>query len=346
MDLDESPSLHLDWRVFERNIADISSHLQSNRIRWRPHIKSHSSGLIARHLVDSGAVGVTVATLGQARIMVESGIESVLLTTPLARLTDWHRLDDLQSKAEVLVTIDAYDQLSLMRDARPRRPIPVVIELDLGLNRTGTRSITEALELARLVSRERTAHLAGFMGYEGHVFRLWPLETKRLAHQTAMARLASLVSEARREGLDFELVTGSGSGSLFLDSSESPINESQAGGGAFMDMTYLEDFHVPRLQPALFINSTVVATHPPATAIIDAGFKAFGASRRLPAPQGSSWQIGPVSAHMSVLTGDVASLKVGSRVSLIPGYSDAAMQGFTELIVDHTKDRIPLRAAS
>lgn len=344
MSEEASPSLCLDWGIFERNVTTIVSHLSSMGKRWRPHVKSHGSGQIAGYLIEHGATGVTVATLGQARTMSNAGIRSILLTTPLGRPSDWRELGDLQENGEVLGTIDSLDHLALIEAAAPSRRIPLVVEVDLGLQRTGTRSIEAAMELAEAISSSASTRFVGFMGYEGQVFRLWPEAVKQAGYLEAIDRLSAAVDEGRRIGLDVTIVTGGGTGSLFLDP-DSVFDESQAGGGVFMDQTYRDDFHVPHLEPALFIDSTVVAVHPPYTVVIDAGFKMFGVSRNLPTPTKAGISVGAVSAHSSMIVGEVGDLRVGSSVRLLPGYSDATLHGSHQLLVDGRNGTILLHHA-
>src|SRR5690606_21042617 len=102
----------------------------------------------AAYLLDHGATGVTVATLPQARMMIESGIRSVLLTTPVGIQDEWIDVGDLQDRGEVIVAIDSLQHLAALTDAAPQGRIPLLVELDLGLSRTGVRSVEAALELA------------------------------------------------------------------------------------------------------------------------------------------------------------------------------------------------------
>lgn len=339
---EDSPRLTLDWNTFVENVEAMAGHLDRGRIAWRPHVKSHCSGPLARFLVSRGAVGVTVATLAQASAMISGGISSVLLTTPMGRPQDWATISELQEQSELVTAIDSSDHLELIERAAVSSPIPVVVELDLGLGRTGVRGVDTALALAKDASRSNRAKFVGFMGYEGKVFRTWPQTDKQREFEAAMNQLAELVQAAETAGIEVPLVTGGGTGSLFMDPAQSPMTESQAGGGVFMDQTYLDDFHVDRLRPALFVDTTVIAVHGPNRVVVDAGFKTFGVSRRVPTAYGRELVVDSLSAHMSTMSGDTGGLQVGSSVRLLPGYSDATTQAFTHIVTDGPDSPIPL----
>ncbi len=53
----DTPALLVDLEAFERNIATLHSGVK-NRVRVRPHAKTHKSAEIARRQLAAGAVGV------------------------------------------------------------------------------------------------------------------------------------------------------------------------------------------------------------------------------------------------------------------------------------------------
>ena len=66
-DLD-TPCLTVDLDVFERNVRTCLSSLA--RVHVRPHLKTAKSPEVARLLIDAGAVGVCVAKLSEAEVML------------------------------------------------------------------------------------------------------------------------------------------------------------------------------------------------------------------------------------------------------------------------------------
>jgi D-serine deaminase-like pyridoxal phosphate-dependent protein len=45
----------------------------------RPHTKTHKTPEVARLQLDRGALGLTVAKLGEAEVMAEAGLDDILL---------------------------------------------------------------------------------------------------------------------------------------------------------------------------------------------------------------------------------------------------------------------------
>src|SRR4051794_34212002 len=65
-----TPALLVDLAVFEVNLRTMADHCKKAGCGFRPHAKTHKCPEIARRQVDSGALGVSVATVPEAEGMV------------------------------------------------------------------------------------------------------------------------------------------------------------------------------------------------------------------------------------------------------------------------------------
>ncbi|MFS2054470.1 alanine racemase, partial [Variovorax sp. CT11-76] len=99
----DTPALLIDLSAMTRNIERMAAFARSRGVGLRPHVKTHKSVAIARMQVAAGAIGVSCVTVGEAEVMVASGIPGVLLTSPavtpskiarelggIARIVDHH----------------------------------------------------------------------------------------------------------------------------------------------------------------------------------------------------------------------------------------------------------------
>ena len=78
-----TPSLIIDKKCLLKNIKTMSKYSTANNINIRPHAKSHKISNIAKLQLENGAIGICVATLYEAEVMVKNKIKGVLLTTPI-----------------------------------------------------------------------------------------------------------------------------------------------------------------------------------------------------------------------------------------------------------------------
>jgi len=274
---------------------------------------------------------VTCAKVGEAEVMVAGGIASVLVANHLATPEKWQRVAALQASGEVIVCVDdpAHVALGSAAGRAAGVDVPVVIEVDLGMDRVGTRSAAESVALAGLIADSDGMSLRGVMGYEGHVLTAWPQDVKRARATEAAELLVHHAESVQLAGHEVGIVSSGGSGSYRETAHVAGLTESQAGGGCLMCRFYAEACHVD-LAPALSLVASVVSVRPPGLAIIDAGFKALGnvAGMGLPLVVGRSGvECVSLSAEHGrlALSDDATALRVGDRVHLIPAYSDAML---------------------
>src|SRR5882757_11254434 len=78
-----TPALILDLDALEHNLKAMARLCKRAGVSLRPHAKTHKSIEIANRQIAAGAVGISVATVREAAVMVEAGVPGVLLTTPV-----------------------------------------------------------------------------------------------------------------------------------------------------------------------------------------------------------------------------------------------------------------------
>ena len=73
-----TPALVLDVDAMRENIATMAS-WSKDHAAIRPHFKVHKSLDIAREQMAAGAIGMTAATIWEARALVAAGIDDILI---------------------------------------------------------------------------------------------------------------------------------------------------------------------------------------------------------------------------------------------------------------------------
>jgi D-serine deaminase-like pyridoxal phosphate-dependent protein len=341
----DTPVPLLDLDAFERNATYIAGFLNSRGLSWRPHVKAHKAPQLALLQVELGAIGVTCAKLGEAEVMVAHGVGSVLIANQLSTPVKWARAAALQRDAQVIVCVDDRDHVRMASaaaaDAGVR--IPLLIEVDIGMGRAGVRSAADALALADDIAGSSGVWLAGVMGYEGHLLTTWPQEEKRARCAEALGMLTDVAADLRAAGHEVGIVSSGGTGSFESTAHLPGLTEVQAGGGCLMDRFYAEDCHVG-LEQALTVLTTVVSVQGAGRAVVDAGFKTCGRLDGMPLPQVA----GRPGVTMVDLSAEHGSLEVrdtgepvivGTRIRLVPGYSDA-MLVLHDHLIGHRAGRV------
>lgn len=323
----ETPVLLVDLDLFESNMRHFSSFLSENDKAWRPHSKAHKSPEIAHLQLALGAIGITCAKLSEAELMVEHGIQSVLLANQIVSATKFATLAKLQHQAEVIAAVDNIAVVKPMATAATAAgtTIPVVVELDIGMHRVGTKPGAETLVLARAICDQDGLAFKGLMGYEGHVLDIVPAAAKRLACQQALNLLVESRDLLESNGIAVEIVSTGGTGSYEISALHQGITELQAGGGIFMDAMYRQTCNVESLDQALTVVATVTsrsADH----VVIDAGFKTLSSYHHPPEimlRDDLSFRYLSAEHGVFAIKPGCAGPVLGERLQLLVGYSDS-----------------------
>lgn len=339
----DTPVPLLDLDLFERNASYISKFLAEHDLAWRPHTKAHKSPYLAHLQLELGAIGITCAKLGEAEVMVASGIPEVLVANHLGTRRKWERAAAIQRDARVILCVDDTEHVRLASVAAVDAgvTIPLLIEVDIGMCRVGVRSTDAALDLAAHIDASPGVRLAGLMGYEGHLLTVWPKVEKRIRCAEALAILTATAESLRANGHAVEIVSSGGTGSFESTDGIPGLTESQAGGGCLMDRFYAEDCHVG-LAHALTLLATTVSVQAEGRAIVDAGFKSLGSSSGFSPPwvlDRPGVEVLALSAEHGILTVGSDRLRVGDQVRIVPAYSDA-MLFLHDRLVGHRRGRI------
>ena len=323
----DTPALLVDLDQFEANIQQIASYCQVHGTAWRPHSKAHKSPAIAHLLKNAGAAGITCAKVSEAALMVDHGVDNILIANQLATPTKAAHLAALQHRARVLTTLDTPQLVDLTAAAARAEgtTIPVLIDIDIGMDRTGIEPGEPCLDLARKIVNAPGLSLAGIMGYEGHVLDISPPQAKEAACHQALDHLMRCRDLLEGSGIPVPIISAGGTGCYRLTAAYQGISEIQAGGGIFMDAMYRDDCFIDDLQPALTVLATVTSRHK-GHVVTDAGFKTMSSYHSPPQPLNRpDLSLRYLSAEHGVLNLESGhpGPQVGDQIEFLVGYSDS-----------------------
>ena len=281
-----TPCLVLDLDRLEANLDRMSRFARERGIALRPHSKTHKCANIARRQIAKGAVGICVATIAEAEVMLRAGIRGILITGEMVGEPKLSRLVRVVSEApDTMVVVDDIRNVDELQRAASLAGIRIttLIDLDIGQNRTGTTAGEPALRLADSIARSKNVQLKGICAYAGHVAHVVGFEERRARSKRALAQALETRDLLRSHGHDLEILSGASTGTYNIDSYIAGMTEMQSGSYVFMDVEYrqiggergpiYEDF-----APALCVLATVIHRSGK-KAIVDAGLKAFSTDR-------------------------------------------------------------------
>ena len=68
----DTPAFVVDLDVLERNVRSMAEHARQHGVRLRPHAKTHKSVEVARMQLGAGALGLTLAKIGEVEAILSS----------------------------------------------------------------------------------------------------------------------------------------------------------------------------------------------------------------------------------------------------------------------------------
>jgi len=334
-----TPALLLDLDIFEANLAAMAARVRKLGLNLRPHAKAHKSGTIGRKQVEAGAIGISCANLDEADAMAQSGIESILITSPVISFAGLDRLVALATRIrEVLVVADNPANIDAL-SARAKAggvEFGILVDIDVGQHRTGVVGQEAALALAKRIAESESLRYRGVQAYYGHLQHVPTFAGRGAVVEQALGDLRLIIDALRAAGLAPEIVSGSGTGTHRIDAVAKVHTELQPGSYLFMDRQYaavelLPD--EPTFRQSLFVQTIVVSVNQVDLAVVHGGWKAFSTESDVPivakgAPDGAKYKfMGDEHGGLQLPPGS-AALPIGTLVEFVPPHCDPTVNLF------------------
>lgn len=301
----------------------------SNPQQLCPHIKTHKSLLRVRQCMEAGIVRFKAATLRELEVIAQAGASLAVLAYPLAGREKMRSFLDLQeayphTEFWALVAKPEHGEGLAHLAAERGRPVGVLLDVDVGMHRTGIEPGPEAVALYRRLARSPSLRPMGLHAYDGH-HHFSDLEQRRAAAEEVWGQTFDLVRQLEAEGLEVPSLILGGSFSFPYYPAKDPRVMVSPGTWIYWDAGYGERMPDMPFCPAALVLGQVVDAHPSqGTVTLDIGSKAISADKELPdrlrlVGYPRARLVLQSEEHGVVDTGGHA-LRVGQYVLAIPGH--------------------------
>lgn len=334
----DTPFVAVDLDAVEKNIDTLMKRFERlTNVSVRPHLKTAKSPQFAKLMLERGAAGICVAKISEAEVFVEAGITDILITTEVAGELKINRLMKLIAQApDIRIVVDNNEVTEALNEACVANSIKhrlnVLIDLNVGQDRTGVSDASEAIALANHIASMKHLRLIGIQGYEGHLQHLNYEERVRKC-KASMEKLVTAADAIRSAGHTIDVVTTGGTGTAEICSTFSGVTEVQPGSFVFMDVAYRKATQ-GSYRNALTVIATVISRPTATRVVIDAGTKSLSVDMGnaevvdkpdwLYRPAGDEHGIVEPSAGAYV-SGQEMDLVPGDRLTLIPSHIDTTV---------------------
>lgn len=332
-----TPYLRVDLSRLRANIRRAAGNADAAGVRLRPHVKTHKTAEIARLQLAAGAVGLSVATIGEAETFVRHGAEDVFIAYPLwLDKLSAGRLLDLTTTARVAIGVDSVEGTANAGRLLGGSSVEVLVEIDSGHHRSGT--LPDEAGAVAAAARMTGLTVRGVFTFPGHSYAAGALAS---AAQDESVALRAAAASLRAEGFECPVVSGGSTPSL-AHSDTDVLTELRPGVYVFGDAQQWELGAMDPSEIALTCSATVVS-HAGGRLVLDAGSKILGADRA-PYATGSGRlldhpeaRIVLLSEHHAVVDLGGGSLpRLGSRLEVVPNHVCNAVNLVDTLYADES----------
>lgn len=345
----DTPTLLLDRAASDRNLATMAAFFQDRPAKLRPHFKNHKCVTLAKRQLAAGAMGITCAKLAEAEILVENGVENVLIANQIVGDAKTTRLAKLAAKGQITVAVDHIEQAAAISRAASAvgSVVRLFIEVDIGMGRCGVPAGSPALDLARQLRDLPNVLFAGLQAYEGHLVNVLDRAERTTRARAAMQQAVDTRRLIESAGIPVGCISGCSSATYSSTGALEGVDEVQAGTYATMDAQYHR--LVPEFDIALSLLVRVISRPTHDKAVLDVGVKGAGCEFGVPKIRNyPQVEIPFFLAEEHTVVNNAPDWKIGEVVHLIPTHACTTCNLHREMFVhenNHVVEIWPIEAS-
>jgi len=338
----ETPTLLLDEDKARANLKRMAAKAAAQRIRFRPHFKTHQSARIAEWFRAEGVSAITVSSLSMAAYFAGHGWGDILVAFPV-NLREKAAIQRLAGQVHLGLLVESVESAAAL-GSQLDAPVDIWIKVDTGLHRTGLDvNATGAVStLIAEVLRHPRLNLRGLLTHAGQTYHARSTQEIRDLYAQrclAMQRLrASLASPVARE---LQLSVGDTPGCC-LSADLGEVDEIRPGNFIFFD-SMMFDLGVCSVDEiAVAVACPVVALHPQRNEVVvyggavhlskealeRDGFRFYGyvvfleeSGWQFTSPENRVVSLSQEHGLLRLRPEDFSRLKVGDLIGVLPAHS-------------------------
>lgn len=277
----DTPALLIDFDIMMKNIQFMQAKADQYNVKLRPHTKTHKMPELANLQLELGAYGITVAKVGEAEVMAKNGMTNIFIANEVVGISKLERIRTLNRQIDIRIGVDNEYQINQLAEVfkNEEKGIEVLIELEVGENRSGVIADEQLISLAKYIALTPKVKLKGVFSHEGHTYKANDIaECIRLARES-QERTLRAGNMLRGLGIEIDTISIGATPSLMQAGIIEGITEIRPGTYIFMDAgqgNALGDFS----KCAATVLTTVISKPTEERIVLDAGAKSLTSQNR------------------------------------------------------------------
>ncbi|GAB4033211.1 D-TA family PLP-dependent enzyme [Spirosoma jeollabukense] len=322
----DTPALVIYPDRVKHNI-DLLVHSIDNISRLRPHVKTHKSREATQLMLTAGIRKFKCATIAEAEMLAECGAPDVLLAYQ-PNGAKAHRLLALMKafpETQFSCLVDNIDTGKILskQAVEAGLVVPVFIDLNVGMNRTGIGPDDAVLILYAELNDLKGVKPVGLHAYDGHL-RNPDLAIRKEDCDAAFFPVQQLSDELVARGFPKPIIVAGGSPTFPIHAQRVGV-ECSPGTFVYWDRTYRDGLSEQPFLPATLVVARVISLPSPTKICLDLGHKSIAAESELTqrvtflnAP--ALVAVGQSEEHLVVEAGENHSYRIGDVLYGLPNH--------------------------
>ncbi len=239
-DLD-TPSLIVDLDALDYNLQSVSDLYKDTDCKMRQHTKNIKSPRLALRQINKGGTvgGVCTAKLSEAEVMVEGGVNDVLIPNQVVHSDKISRMCALARQADIKVCVDNIENVKMISSIASKNSVEIgiLIEVDTQMGRAGVRSNEEGVAIAKLTQDLPGVKFKGVMSHQSLPEFIDQEDRWQVGRDTIQICL-DVKNAIEQEGIPVEIVSSGETFTIDVATDIPGVTEVEGGSYALMGHTY------------------------------------------------------------------------------------------------------------
>ncbi|EME74117.1 D-TA family PLP-dependent enzyme [Bacillus sonorensis] len=205
----DTPALLIDKDILYKNIKSMQEYADRYKVNLRPHTKTHKMPKLAKIQEEAGAVGITVAKVGEAEVMAKNGLKDIFIANEIVGKTKIERIRKLSETIDISFGIDSVYQVNEIEEVfqGSAKKAQVLVEIEVGEKRSGIIEESDFRTLLEAVKNSRNVHLKGVFSHDGHTYKAESADECKELYMSSADRTLYFAEIAAEMGCEPEVVS-------------------------------------------------------------------------------------------------------------------------------------------
>lgn len=278
----DTPALLIEKGILYKNIKSMQEYADAYKVNLRPHTKTHKMPKLAKMQEEAGAIGITVAKVGEAEVMAKNGLKNIFIANEIVGKTKIQRIRKLSETIDISFGIDSVYQVNEIEEVfrGSAKKAQVLVEIEVGEERAGIIEESDFRALLEAIKSSHHLHLKGIFSHDGHTYKVENVDECSELYNASVSRTLHFAEIATEMGLKPEVVS-IGSTPPFMFKFDIPKGVTEIRPGTYILMDASQANVIGSYEKcAATVLTTIISKPTKARVITDVGAKGITAQTR------------------------------------------------------------------